>query len=219
MRRVLVSRDGLSALKVLVLPLAAAASMAAAPVKAATTTIDFSDQTPGFSPLPGPLTYPDLVFSSDNGLRIFSFSGSVSLDRALCPHGTNACRSALTIDVLHDITSLSFDLYQVDLANRSLSVATTSAAGTTTQTIALTKGWNVNTISLSGLTGVTRLVLDGTSDEEGVIYDNFRFETVATGGTGGSPAPEPAAWALMLAGFGLAGAALRRRSALASAGA
>ncbi|WP_296597016.1 PEPxxWA-CTERM sorting domain-containing protein [Phenylobacterium sp.] len=31
------------------------------------------------------------------------------------------------------------------------------------------------------------------------------------GGDGGSPAPEPAAWALMIMGFGLAGAAIRRR--------
>jgi len=37
-------------------------------------------------------------------------------------------------------------------------------------------------------------------------YDNITFGAATPGG-----APEPAAWALMLAGFGLAGAALRRR--------
>ncbi|HEY0436812.1 MAG TPA: ice-binding family protein [Phenylobacterium sp.] len=34
-----------------------------------------------------------------------------------------------------------------------------------------------------------------------------------SGGSGGGAVPEPASWALMLAGFGLAGAALRRRQA------
>jgi hypothetical protein len=36
--------------------------------------------------------------------------------------------------------------------------------------------------------------------------------TYALAGAGGGSVPEPAAWALMLAGFGLAGAALRRRA-------
>ncbi|HEU4967577.1 PEPxxWA-CTERM sorting domain-containing protein [Sphingomonas sp.] len=39
--------------------------------------------------------------------------------------------------------------------------------------------------------------------------DNFRFDAV----TGGSAVPEPAAWALMIGGFGLVGAAARRRRA------
>ncbi|WP_232328920.1 MULTISPECIES: PEPxxWA-CTERM sorting domain-containing protein [Sphingomonas] len=37
--------------------------------------------------------------------------------------------------------------------------------------------------------------------------DNFRFDAV----TGGNAVPEPASWALMIGGFGLAGAAARRR--------
>jgi hypothetical protein len=40
-------------------------------------------------------------------------------------------------------------------------------------------------------------------------------QTTPTGGQP-APAPEPAAWAMMIAGFGLAGAALRRRNLLAA---
>ena len=38
------------------------------------------------------------------------------------------------------------------------------------------------------------------------VADNFTFDGVT-----GAPVPEPASWALMIAGFGLAGAAARRR--------
>lgn len=46
-----------------------------------------------------------------------------------------------------------------------------------------------------------------TSYEAG-IYDAI---AIGTGGRSPSAAPEPASWALMIAGFGLAGASLRRR--------
>jgi hypothetical protein len=53
--------------------------------------------------------------------------------------------------------------------------------------------------------------LNGSNDwGDGVVVDNFQF-----GKSGGIP--EPASWALMLGGFGLAGAAMRRRRAAAAA--
>lgn len=51
-----------------------------------------------------------------------------------------------------------------------------------------------------------------TADAGGLAYDNFVFDTPAV--TGGA-VPEPAAWALMIGGFGMAGAMLRRRRAAA----
>jgi len=62
---------------------------------------------------------------------------------------------------------------------------------------------------VSDFTDIRRIVITDLDDnaenpDSNLGYDTFRF------GAGGSGAPEPASWALMIAGFGLAGAALRR---------
>lgn len=49
-----------------------------------------------------------------------------------------------------------------------------------------------------------------TADPGGLSYDNFVFDDPAAAPVSGG-VPEPSTWALMIAGFGLAGAALRRR--------
>jgi hypothetical protein len=56
-------------------------------------------------------------------------------------------------------------------------------------------------------------------DNGWLALDSVSFEQDPTGGVGvpGGPVPEPAAWTLMIAGFGLAGSALRRRRAVALA--
>ncbi|WP_293452821.1 PEPxxWA-CTERM sorting domain-containing protein [Phenylobacterium sp.] len=46
----------------------------------------------------------------------------------------------------------------------------------------------------------------------GATYTNYAFIDDGQGGVGG--VPEPATWALMITGFGLAGAAMRRRASL-----
>lgn len=63
-------------------------------------------------------------------------------------------------------------------------------------------------------TGATRLYL-AVADSYGSSTGNLGSLDVTYDATGG--VPEPAAWALMLAGFGLTGAALRRRRTLAAA--
>jgi hypothetical protein len=63
------------------------------------------------------------------------------------------------------------------------------------------------------LAGIQSVSFGGTSGTVG--FDNFEFNTVTAINAGG--VPEPAAWALMIAGFGLTGAALRRRRAPATA--
>ncbi len=58
------------------------------------------------------------------------------------------------------------------------------------------------------IAGIHSVAFSGTSGSVG--FDNFEFNTVAAVG---AAVPEPAAWVLMIAGFGLTGAALRRRRA------
>ena len=198
----------------LVLPLCAVAGLWGSAAQAGLTTIDFSDQTASFvAPVANPLVYPAASFSSDNGMRIFTFTGGVSLDKGLCPHLTRACESALIVDLSGPITGLTFDVFQVDELDRILNVKLTTSGGTETRLINLSRGWATNSIMLTGLTGVTRLVLDGTSDIEGVIYDNFALQSADDLPPGGG-VPEPASWALLIAGFALTGAALRARKPL-----
>jgi len=64
-------------------------------------------------------------------------------------------------------------------------------------------------------TGATRLLL-AVSDSYGSSTGNSGFLDVTYDSSGGA-VPEPAAWALMIAGFGLAGAALRQRKTVATA--
>ena len=60
--------------------------------------------------------------------------------------------------------------------------------------------------------GITSIVIGTTNDSQG-------FALGGTGGLNNPPpggVPEPAAWALMISGFGMAGAALRRRRSVAT---
>ena len=65
-------------------------------------------------------------------------------------------------------------------------------------------GASRDVVSLAGYSNVTRLVISST-DFGGVLYDDFRFTAAGV--------PEPTSWALMILGFGLAGAAFRRQAA------
>jgi hypothetical protein len=64
----------------------------------------------------------------------------------------------------------------------------------------------LDTHDLSAYADIVKLEMS-SNDGAGVTYDNFRF----TAGDGGG-VPEPATWAMMIAGFGLVGAASRRRT-------
>lgn len=55
-----------------------------------------------------------------------------------------------------------------------------------------------------------------TRDPGGLSYDNLVYDTPAAAVTAG--VPEPATWALLIGGFGFAGATLRRRRTLVGAG-
>jgi len=66
-------------------------------------------------------------------------------------------------------------------------------------------------VDLTGFSGITRLEIT-TTDLAGLGYDDFTFKPGRS-----SPTPEPASWALMLAGFGSIGGALRKSRRIAVA--
>lgn len=170
----------------------------------ATVLVDFADQPHNIA-TSGPLTYDGATFSSVNGLRFFTFPGLTQT--ALCPHATNACRSPVTIDFASDVSNLSFDAYQVDTTGILL-ISLIGSGGATAFSITLPLGFGPHHVDLSGYGALSQVILDGRSDEEGLLYDNFRFDVAEVVG---GPVPEPASWAMMIAGFGLTGAAMRRR--------
>jgi hypothetical protein len=65
--------------------------------------------------------------------------------------------------------------------------------------------WTASGLAFGGL--AKSIDFGGTANF--VVYDNITFGSVNPGGG----VPEPAAWAMMLAGFGLVGGAMRRRQA------
>ena len=166
--------------------------------------VDFADQ-PHNVAISGPVTYAGATFSSVNGLRFFTFPGFTHT--ALCPHATDACRSPVTIDFASAISNLSFDAYQVDTTG-ILSISLIGSGGAAAFSITLPRRFGPHRVDLSGYAGLTQVILDGRADEEGLLYDNFQFDVA---GGGGGAVPEPASWAMMIAGFGLIGAAMRRR--------
>lgn len=68
-------------------------------------------------------------------------------------------------------------------------------------------------VSIGGNAGA-RLIISGTADALQPEPDGY-VPPVPVGGSGVGGVPEPASWSLLIAGFGLAGAALRRRRVLA----
>lgn len=63
------------------------------------------------------------------------------------------------------------------------------------------------TVTVAEAGSFTAFIGTTSADNLGPLIDNFRVSSAA----GAGAIPEPGAWALMIAGFGLAGASLRRR--------
>lgn len=77
-------------------------------------------------------------------------------------------------------------------------------------------GVNVGHFSTFNDTGQLSTYIRVETHGPRVTFDNFRLEGFPVPDEAASPAPEPATWATMLAGFGLVGAASRRRRATAA---
>lgn len=173
-----------------------------APASAA-TIIDFED-LPGGS-VGTTLTIGDVTFTSPVELYIGPSYDDVGVSNALCSRtaGTFGCESDLTVSFAAPVSDFGF----------KVSGANTTAA--TINALAVLADGSLETIVFDGFTPFTskllsfrslqvRSVTFSTTDPQGFNFDDFTF---------GSAVPEPATWALMITGFGLAGVGLRRRQA------
>ena len=176
---------------------------------AAPATADIVD----FDALPAgdngnPLLVNGVTFTTDNGFNYIAPIGSNSLCPSITSSNPANCSRQLTVDFGQSVGSVSFGF----LANNTQTigadvgdVAIFSGAtllGTRNLIVLDGDGLSRDLVDLSSFASLTRLVIT-PDDFGGLLYDDFSFVAAAV--------PEPASWAMMIAGFALIGAAARRR--------
>jgi hypothetical protein len=188
-----------------------AAALAAAPAGAATTFFNDWESTdfgagPGFTILPsyegwtaGPGPGIEVQYNNVAGLP-FSGENLVELD------STGNTQMNRNIDAgTYKLTFYYSPRPGIAAASNGIDVLVngTSVFNVTGDGGGQT-GWVLQTVNFSiGAPGVLSFAALGTSDSLGGYLEDVRLAVV----------PEPATWAMMLGGFGLLGAALRRRGA------
>ena len=178
----------------------------AAMAPAAANTIDFGALNIGS--IDGSLDFADASFSSSTGRLYIGASGG---SNAVCPLNGSHCVATLTVTFASPVDNLSFLANGDNNASSSVFVSGMSTSGAFSFTGGSFDGVlsTFATIDLSAFGGITSIAVTN-NDPAGLGYDFFSFDALSEGGSG-STVPEPAAWALMLAGFGLVGSAMRRR--------
>ncbi len=172
---------------------------------AGATVIDFESATDGLTSL----TLSGVTFTPE---------GSAHIQVSTTPNGTNGIintdESGSRPDFLASISGgasfVSVDLGDYGFDSDTLYLraydSLSNLLASTSFDFGTTEG--MQTLSVSAA-GIDHVVFGGSGVNGSSVYaDNFTF----TGG-GGNAVPEPSTWALMLAGFGGLGAALRRRRA------
>jgi hypothetical protein len=178
---------------------AVAAVSAASP--AASTTIDFTGFSTGATA--SPIVYPEATFTSSTGRF---FVGAAGLANEICPYTVGGnCSASMTVLFSAAVDGLTFETSGYDGAS-NLFVSGIGAGGAFATSFNNGGGFDTLFIDLTAFSGITSLSLS-TDDPAGVAYNAFTFQ--ASGAV-----PEPASWALMIAGAGVAGGAVRRRSSV-----
>ncbi len=205
-------------MKHLALAAAAFAAVACASAAQAAVTVTF-DEYAHTSPVKlytAPITSQGFTFTSDaavNGLGIWGTINNADPDGAtLLNWNSKSVTVTRTDGGLFSLTSLDMsDTYNTAGLNKYL-FTFFDGAKTTTETVTLdgVRGLQTLTFNKDRLQSFSYAMLGS----QGMQIDNVVLGDAATpvGGV-----PEPGAWALMILGFGGAGAALRRRPRLAHA--
>lgn len=184
------------------------------------------------------------TFSSDNNVQFFNFSvgapSNVTLRTWSYAGGTNAAGQVIARGGFDPILGL-YDASSGALINQNddggcgqvaadavsgacYDTYLTSALGAGTYTVAVSEYDNFGPGNLSGIfpganccTGFNDVSGAANNPRDGHwAFDVLNVQSADQGPTTGG-VPEPASWALMLGGFGLAGATLRHRRRLALA--
>ncbi|MBL8554606.1 MAG: PEP-CTERM sorting domain-containing protein [Phenylobacterium sp.] len=209
--------------------LAGAALMAAALPAAASTTITFDERTSASGVDTGDFESAGFLFThafnQGVGFRSWGTEGEFAPNNA-DPDGATLFDNVggRYANAFAAIGGGAFALFSIDLADiyngqagglplTTIFTATKAGGGTVTQSFTFdqtpglkTFAFNTDFQNVVSVSWGGDLNSNGTSPY-GVQLDNIVVGEAVTGGV-----PEPATWALMILGFGAAGAALRRRS-------
>lgn len=169
-------------------------------------TVTFETLTAGVQ-TPGSLTFPDVVFTSSSG-EFSVISGKTG--QALCAYQLD-CSATLTIDFLNPASNVSFIFFGDDSASTLSFEGESTTASFHGRIFADGNPDSQDLFNLSIVPNITQLIVF-TDDPGGVVFDNLSFTTSGT-----AAVPEPAAWAMMISGFGTVGGLMRRRNKVAPA--
>lgn len=183
--------------------LCAAAFLLSGASMASAATVDFEDLPVGS--LGSSATIGGMTFASPVDLFVGQYFTADGVTNALCSRSAGApgCESDLTVTFAVPVSMFSL---VVDGAN-TIDAEITARA--------LLSDGSLKTIVFNGFQPFTpktlvfgepqeiRSVTFSTTDPQGFSFDDFTF---SSGGV-----PEPASWAMLIAGFGIVGGSLRRR--------
>jgi PEP-CTERM motif len=156
--------------------------------------------------------YAGVTFSSQAGSRVLTSAQNISnnsLPNFICSAKNNSsinCVDDVYVDFASAVNGLSFLVIGDNNVGDVGDVRVFGISGLLGTVNILTDG-NFATshlLDLSSFLDITRIEIANITDGGGLAYDDFTFAAAAA-------VPEASTWAMMLFGFGLVGAAARRR--------
>lgn len=172
---------------------------------ASADVIDFTGLPDGAAS--NPLSLPGATFTALGGFNVVT---SGTLCAAVAAGDDDNCSRALQVDFDQASSGLSFNFWANNTVTIGADIGDVSIfagavlLGAVDVLVQDASSLSYDLVDLSAYSGVTRLLIT-TTDFGGVLYDDFTYSAAV---------PEPATWALLISGFGLAGAGLRRRRGL-----
>ncbi len=188
---------------------AVAATFLCAAATAGAVTIDFEGYAPGTS-ITNQYAALGVTFATSDGVSVenaaisrYFIEGTFTNSLTNSLDGENVRRQFLTINFAHGSSGVSFgyDNYGEFLSGDNFKAY--DGSGTLIETLSPSSASYsaLETISFS-TTGIRRITLEQPTSGWIFAIDNLNFTATV---------PEPGSWVMLIAGFGLVGAALRRR--------